>query len=548
MKFNKWFLPLFFIAFYLLPLGQRPLWSPDETRYAEISREMVQTQDWIVPHFLGLRYFEKPIAGYWLNSLSQQVFGETNFAVRFASAFSTGLSALLVCFLAMRLWNDQTTARIASLIYLSTLLVFGIGTYSVLDAMLTLSLNAAMVCYFLAVRADSSRKKIIGYLLLGLACGLGFLLKGFIALAIPVIAILPWAFYQERIRELLIYGWLTVLSALVISAPWALAIYQREPDYWHYFFWVEHIQRFSADDAQHKSPFWFYLPVLLLACLPWTGLLPGAVKHLWKQAKTDTGLCYLLSWFLLPLIFFSLAKGKLVTYLLPCLAPLVLLLARYLGSYLQSTKTRSLSGNAWVNLLFGLLGIAALIFTRISPDNAVYEPQESVQFGIALAMFAGWALLGGVQLANPPRFWFLSALAPMLLGLGLPWAMPLSLLDAELPQNFVQRHHDSLKSAQFLVSNDIGIASAMAWETKRSDITLFDKTGELYYGLAYPDAQGRFVPRPEFPAWIQQMRQQGSIAIIIDAHPSTLPTDLPAADEQIHSYRFTLLVYHRQTP
>ena len=85
-----------FVLLYIIPLGIRPIILPDESRYAEIPREMLTSGNWIVPKLNGLRYFEKPVLGYWLNASSIKLFGENAFAARLPSALATGLSAFII--------------------------------------------------------------------------------------------------------------------------------------------------------------------------------------------------------------------------------------------------------------------------------------------------------------------------------------------------------------------------------------------------------------------------------------------------------------------
>lgn len=547
---KRWGIPLLLLAFglfYLLPMPFHGLWIPDETRYAQASQEMLLTGNWAAPHFMGLRYFEKPAAGYWMIAIGQAVFGENLFGVRIASALSLGLSTLLTYLIARRLWNTPRKSFTCAAIYMSFGLIVGQAGYANFDPQFTLWVSLSLAALWYAIDSTAHRAKLAAWTVLGLACGMGFMTKGFLALLLPVLIALPYMIWQRRLTEMMRYGLLAVLAAVLVSLPWVLTVQMREPDFWSFFFWHEHIRRFAGDDAQHAQPWWFYLPLLVVSSLPWALLLPSTFKQAW-QTRTQPKIAFLLLWLVLPLAFFSLSRGKLPTYIMPCMLPLALLIGHTLTSRLEQAKTGIIRANGLLNLALGLVALLAVAYLQFS--NPIYD-HEPLNLAVMLIALGGWGIANALQVARPSALSLAPAVGMLALVALLPAALPNSIVYNKTPDRFISEHAQELRQARSLLSNELGAASALAWHTARPDITLYNTVGETKYGFSYPDSQGRAVTLNDVQQWMVQARRKGSVGVVMrvkedsELHEVDL---LPKDGKRYEQGNIVIFIFAQTTP
>lgn len=493
-----------YILMYIVPLGVRPMLTPDEFRYGEIPREMIANNDWIVPRLNGLRYFEKPVLGYWVNAVSLLIFGENAFGVRFPTAFATGLTALLVWLLVKRFREDDELAFFATGIFLTSGLVYGVGTFATLDAITVLFLTGGMMFFLSAWRIPTYNKWKVWYLVLfGVCCGLAFLAKGFLGFVVPGLAIAAFLAWEKRWFDMFTMPWLPLIVAILVILPWGLAIHFRESDYWHYFVWVEHIERFMGkNDSQHPEPFWLYMPILLGGMLPWVLLLPAAFWICRKQLRSmlkDRLFRFCFCALVFPFIFFSACSGKLGTYILPCFPFIAVMLAYILKEFLAASQSERYYA-IHTKILLGLMVIALVGFivaqclAEANVVTGLYHHGETLKWivcvvGAIISMAFLWKSIKAEHWGSRATYLVLFAVGPFMLSMlaapntpfyGKAQGLVLDKIAGKIPSDVVVIAHRN-------------VIHAACWVLKRDDIYLYGAAGEMEYGIKYGDSKHRFI-------------------------------------------------------
>jgi 4-amino-4-deoxy-L-arabinose transferase-like glycosyltransferase len=328
---SAWIVALIAAVLWFALLGSRPLFRPDEGRYAEIPREMVTSGDWLVPHLNGLVYVEKPPLQYWVTASLYRALGTEVWVARLATGLSAALGIVLVGWAARRLWGSEA-AVLACAVCASAPLYFLIGQQLTLDMSFTLWLTAALVTFCVAQSVRDDRRSCRRWMMLcWVAIAAAVMTKGVAALAIPAAALAVYSIWQRDTgvwRSSYIVSGLAL--CLVLVAPWFIAMSRAVPGFAQFFFIHEHLLRYATLSADRYEPWWFFLPVLIAGMAPWLPQLIAA----WRSRAMERAprgnfdaRRVLWVWAAVVFLFFSASKSKLIPYVLPIIPVVALLIA-----------------------------------------------------------------------------------------------------------------------------------------------------------------------------------------------------------------------------
>ena len=327
------------IRLALLPLY--PILDKSEARYATVSMWMEIRGDWITPTVDGVTpFWAKPPLAFWLSALSCRVFGINEFAVRLPS-FLIFVATTWMVYAIGHVARDRIFGLLAAGVFATMGLTYYLAGAVLTDPILGLCTTLSMVAFWIAMTRGGS---LAGYLVF-MAFGLSILAKGPIGLLLPGAAIISWSIWDKRFPDL--FRKLPVVTGLplmlAICLPWYLMAEHKTPGFLNYFIVGEHFHRFldpgwkgDLYGAGRRTPVGMIWLDVVIASMPWCLVIFWSLFRDRPSIRTVSRVLqqswfrFLLVWCLVPLIFFTFARNTLITYVVPSLPPLALLVAHLL--------------------------------------------------------------------------------------------------------------------------------------------------------------------------------------------------------------------------
>jgi 4-amino-4-deoxy-L-arabinose transferase-like glycosyltransferase len=382
---------IFVVLFWRL--GAPTLWDPDEAHYAETSREMLASGDWLAPTYNGQPFFDKPFLFHVFQVAAMRVAGPHELAVRLVPALAALALIATTAWLGFALASADV-GIVAGLLLAASPGVFALARYAILDSLFTAFEFGGVALLAVAALRGGGWLQYPGYVLIALAT----LTKGPLAIVMCGLTFLiATAVSADARKRLLALRWRTgFLLVVVLAAPWFIYMYERfGRAFVDGYLLDENVRLFAASRFANQPAPWFYFQVLVTGLLPWTGLLVGRLiddaRAVWRRERLDTFEVLLWTWTLAVVGFFTLSTFRLDHYVFPA-APALCLLCSRAWSDVRTNGLHPRNAGARIGLhlvgpLLVVLGLGGGLFllARLElPRAAVAVPIAVTLAGVAL--------------------------------------------------------------------------------------------------------------------------------------------------------------------
>jgi 4-amino-4-deoxy-L-arabinose transferase-like glycosyltransferase len=382
-------------------VGSIPLVDPDEGRNAEVAREMAASGDYAVPHLDALPYLDKPVLFFATAALAIRVLGATETAARLPGIGFTLCAIALVVAFGWHLFGRRAGA-VGGLALASAPLVIGNAKLASFDAPLMFWVAASCMAFYLAWEREGRVLWVAGWA----AAGLAVLTKGPVGLLLPLLVAVGYGLACGKPLRPLFHP-LGLAAFVLLVAPWLAAVAARHPEFLHYAFVRETLERVATGRMRRTGPVWYFVPILALGAAPWAWLVVGGAGPLRRALRERRGAggapVFLLLWIALPFAFFTLSQSKRPGYLLP-LFPAVALLAAWLFDEAPVARRRVAEAFGLVALVLGVaLGLGrGPIAERIHDAPGIQRAVHASLPWLGVALAATGALAAGAAAARRP--------------------------------------------------------------------------------------------------------------------------------------------------
>lgn len=509
------------LLLYFSALGSYPLLDPDEGRYAEIPREMLESGDFITPRLNYVKYFEKPPLYYWLTAGSMAIFGQKEWAVRLVPAVAGVLTLLLIMGLGRRIF-DGPTGVMGAWIYLTSVIPMVLARLPIIDGVFSFFLTATWGAWYLGYSAQPKKSKTLWYCTSWACLGLAVMTKGIAAIALTGLIAGGFILCRRDWRALMSMAWLPGLLIFAgIVVPWHWAVSSENPGFFHFYIVVQHFQRLVSHE--HAKPFWFFMAIFPFGMLLWSVFFfPTVAKSLKKAyhavrvprgaAGQEESILFLVIWVVAVIGLFSLSTCKLIPYILPAYPAMALLMAHFIRD--QESLSRAVRWCAAIAAI--LLMVFACVLMPVAMRQDALTMSELIP---AIRMGQAGLILGGVFLLVAL---FRRHLVPFATGLAMVLLLPAALMVVPSVAKY-RKVGGFIKAMPSPLPREIRVAEwhnydqALSFYTGRRTI-LVDEKDELAYGSSIENHEDYFLTGEE-----SLQRLANEVPLLVNIRPGAWP-------------------------